>query len=288
MINFSFVEPGWEADFAVEPDPIRLLNPIASHQSVMRTTLIGSLVSNIAFNHARKIPRVRVFEVGRVFVRDPATADGPLAVRGIRQPIRIAAAAFGPASADRWDQAERAADYFDVKGDLEALCAPLELRFERRQHPAFHPGRSARVLAGGAPAGWLGELHPRWLHKYDLPQAPALFELDADAIQQLRAPGYQPVSKFPSVRRDIAVEVDEGLPVQDLLDAMWGRKLPIVGAITVFDMYRGKGIGTGKKSLAFRVLLQDTQKTLTDPEVDAAVAGLLAVLEQEYGAKLRQ
>lgn len=288
VVNFSFVESQWEADFAGELDPIRLLNPIASQVAVMRTSLIGSLVANIRYNLARRLPRIRVFEVGRVYLRDPSVGDGPLTVAGLRQPVRIAAAAFGPAFEPQWGEPERRVDFFDLKGDLEALLAPSSARFEPGRHPAFHPGRCARVLVRGQPAGWIGELHPRWARKYELMEPPVLFEIDAEVAQGVEIPRSREVSRFPPVRRDIAVEVDERHPVQALLDAMWARRAAIVDTITLFDMYRGKGIETGKKSLAFRVLLQDTQKTLTDAEVDAAVAGLRAVLEQEYGAKLRQ
>ncbi|MGH8631101.1 MAG: phenylalanine--tRNA ligase subunit beta, partial [Burkholderiales bacterium] len=279
VINFSFVEPQWEADFADEQAPLRLLNPIASQLAVMRTSLIGSLIANIRYNLARKQPRIRVFEVGRVFLRDTAVVDGPLTVAGLRQPMRVAAAAYGAAFESRWGEREQPVDFFDVKGDLEALLAPNQPRFEAGKHPAFHPGRCARVLLDGEAAGWIGELHPRWVQKYELPAPAVLFELDAEPMQRLAMPRYREVSKFPPVRRDIAVEVDERHPVQALLDAMRARKAAIVGSITAFDMYRGKGLGSGKKSLAFRVLLQDTQKTLTDAEVDAAVAGLREVLE---------
>ncbi len=288
VINFSFVEPRWESDFSGEQNPVRLLNPIASQLAVMRSSLIGSLVANIRYNLARKLPRVRVFEAGRVFLRDPGVRDGPLTVAGLRQPMRIAAAACGPALEAQWGERDRPVDFFDVKGDLEAFLAPKRARFEAGRHPAFHPGRCARVVLNREPAGWIGEIHPRWVLKYELPGPVILFELDVEVIQGTALPSYQEVSKFPPVRRDIAVEVDERHPLQALLDSMQARKAPIVDSITAFDMYRGKGVGPGKKSLAFRVLLQDTQKTLTDAEVDAAVAGLRAVLEQEYGAKLRQ
>ncbi|HEV7476824.1 MAG TPA: phenylalanine--tRNA ligase subunit beta, partial [Burkholderiales bacterium] len=215
VINYSFVEPGWERDFAGEANPIRLLNPM-NQQAVMRTSLIGSLVDVIRKNHFRKVPRIRVFELGRVFLRDPAAADGPLAVRGVRQPMRIAAAAFGPAFAGAWDTAERAVDYFDVKGDLEAMCAPLVLRFEAAQHPALHPGRSARVLVGEA-VGWIGELHPKWLQKYELPQAPILLELDAEPLTRLPTPHPRVPSRFPPVVRDISLDFPQETPVQGVL-----------------------------------------------------------------------
>src|SRR6185369_4181388 len=142
---------------------------------------IGSLVSKIQYNHARKVPRIRIFEVGCVFLRDPGVDDGPLSVRGVNQPMRIAAAAYGPALAQQWEGAERMVDFFDVKADLEALAAPLEPRFEPALHPALHPGRSASLLIEGRPAGWIGELHPKWLSKYELPHAPILFEAEMDA-----------------------------------------------------------------------------------------------------------
>jgi phenylalanyl-tRNA synthetase beta chain len=287
VINFSFVDAQWERDFAGEDHPIRVLNPIASQLSVMRSSLIGSLVNALRYNVARKLPRVRIFEIGRVFLRDPGSGDGPLKVAGLRQPLRVAAAALGPALEAQWGEAERPVDFYDVKADLEAMLAPRKARFESGTHPAFHPGRCARVLLDGHAAGWIGELHPRWVQKYELPAPAVVFEVEAEAAQHQPVPRYREVSKFPPVRRDLAVEVDERYPLQALLDAMQARRTAIVESISLFDMYRGKGVGPGKKSLAFRVLLQDTQKTLTDAEVDAAVAGLLEVLEQQYGAKLR-
>ena len=295
VINFSFVEPAWEGDFAGEANPIRLLNPIASQQSVMRTTLIGSLIEVIQKNLSRRVPRIRVFEVGRVFLRDPSSPDGPLAVQGVRQPMRIAAAAFGPAAAGDWGAPERAVDFFDVKGDLEALGAPLALRFEPAQHPAFHPGRSARVLVGEAAAGkavgeavgWLGELHPRWLRKYELPQPPVLFELDADPLLALPAPEPRVPSRFPPVVRDISLEFPQNTPVQAVLDAMEAEKPPIVRVVTLLSLYRGAGVSADRKSLAFRVVMQDTERTLTDADADAARDMLVALLGRKFSAKLR-
>src|SRR5205823_6250759 len=188
VINFSFVEPAWEADFSGAANPIRLLNPIASHQSVMRTSLIGSLIEVVRKNHSRKVPRIRVFEVGRVYLRDAAAQDGPLSVAGVRQPVRIGAAAYGPVLDEQWDTAARGVDFFDVKADLENLIAPLPVRFEPAAHPALHPGRSARVLVDGKPAGWIGELHPKWQQKYELPQPPVLFEVEAEPLEAVPLP----------------------------------------------------------------------------------------------------
>jgi phenylalanyl-tRNA synthetase beta chain len=287
LINFSFVEPAWEEDFAGEMNPIRLLNPIASQLSVMRTTLLGSLVDAVRKNHFRKVPRIRVFEVGRVFLRDPSSADGPLSVGGVRQPMRIAAAAYGPAFAQQWEGAERAVDFFDVKADLEDLAAPLAPRFEPAAHPAFHPGRSARVLVDGNPVGWIGELHPKWMRKYELPAPPVLFELEAEVLLQVPVPQPSVPSRFPPVVRDIALELDSGTPVQAVLDAIQSEKPPIVQAVRLFSLYRGPGLPPGKKSLAFRVVMQDTERTLTDAEADAARDALVALLGRRFSAKLR-
>jgi phenylalanyl-tRNA synthetase beta chain len=288
VVNYSFVDAAWEADFAGNDDPIRLLNPIASQMAVMRSTLIGGLVATVAYNLNRKLERVRVFEVGRAFLRDPAVRDGELDVAGIRQPMRVAAVAYGSADEEQWGVVARAVDFFDVKNDLETLIAPRRIRFDPVTHPALHPGRGAQVILDDAVIGWIGELHPQWQKKYELPDPLVAFEIDAEPLLRLRLPQYREVSRFPPVRRDLAVTVDEATPVQAILDGLLRAKPAIVHEVRLFDVYRGKGIENGKKGLAFRVLLQDTQKTLTDAEVDAAIAGLRQVLEQEYGAKLRQ
>jgi phenylalanyl-tRNA synthetase beta chain len=287
VINFSFVEPAWEADLAGETDPIRLLNPIASPLSVMRTSLIGGLVDVVRRNHQRKVPRIRIFEVGRVFLRDPQAPPGPLAVRGVRQPLRIAAAAYGPALADSWEAAERGVDFFDVKADLETLAAPLEPRLEPASHPALHPGRSARILLDGRAAGWIGELHPKWLSRYELPQPPVLFELEADALTALPFPEPRVPSRFPPVLRDIALEFDADTPAQAVLDAMEAEKPAIVRSLRVLSLYRGEGVPAGTKSLAFRVVMQHTERTLTDAEADAARDALVALLGRRFSARLR-
>ena len=288
VINFSFVEPGWEADFAGEANPIRLLNPIASQLSVMRTTLIGSLVEVIRRNHHRKLARIRVFELGRVFLRDPAAPAGPLSVLGVRQPVRIAAAAYGPALEEQWGSGARGVDFFDVKADLEFLVAPGVARFEPVPHPAFHPGRSARIFLGDQPAGWLGELHPKWQQKYDLPRPVVLFELDAEPLGKVPLPRPGVPSRFPPVIRDIAVVLADTVPVQAVLDAMQAKKPAIVQQLRLFDLYQGPNLPKGTKSLAFRVVMQHTERTLTDAEADAARDALVALLGSEFAATLRK
>jgi phenylalanyl-tRNA synthetase beta chain len=287
-INFGFVDPQWEADLAGEANPIRVLNPIASQLAVMRTTLFGSLVGNATYNLARKLPRIRMFELGRVYLRDPAVKEGALDVAGVRQPTRIGAIAYGPAFEEQWGIPDkRNVDFYDVKADVEALLAPRTAHYHAAPHPALHPGRSARVLLNGAPIGWVGELHPRWQQKYGLPLPAALFELDLEALGQADLPRYREVSKYPPVVRDRSMEFDEGIPAAQILGEMERHKPAVVQEIRVFDFYRGKGVESGKKSLAFRVVMQDTARTLTDAEADAAIAQLTELLAAKFGAKLR-
>jgi len=166
------------------------------------------------------------------------------------------------------------------------LFAPRALILQAAQHPASHPGRSARILLDGLPVGWIGELHPQWQQQNDLPQPVLWFEIELDALQQGSVPRPHDISRFPPVQRDIAVVADEGVTVQSLLDALRACKAPYVVDIDLFDVYRGAGVGEGRKSLAFRVLLQDTQKTLTDSEIEPSITGLLDAL-QNNGAQIR-
>jgi len=287
VINFSIVEEQWEADFAGEVNPIRLLNPIASQLAVMRSALTGGLVSNVRYNLNRKLNRIRVFELGRVFLRDPAVKDGELDVAGVRQPTRVGAIAYGPALEEQWGIPGRNVDFFDVKADVESLLAPRSARFEPDSHPGLHPGRAARVMLEGNAIGWLGELHPRWQQKYELPLPPVLFELDVEALSWVDLPKYREVSKFPPVIRDRAMEFAEGVSAARILEELARNRPSVVQDIRLFDLYRGGGVERGKKSLAFRVVMQDTARTLTDAEADAAMAQLTELLAAKFGAKLR-
>jgi phenylalanyl-tRNA synthetase beta chain len=292
VVNMSFVESQWETDFSANTDQIKLQNPIASQLSVMRSSLIGSLVANVRYNLNRKAGRVRVFETGAVFKRNAQAVDGPLSVAGFDQPKRVAAIAYGPAVDEQWSVPSRAVDYFDVKADVEALFAPRTLRFVKTEHPALHPGRSAAIELDGVAIGFIGELHPRWLQKYDLPQAPVLFEVDAVALQQRVVPEYNEISKFPGATRDLAMVVKQGLAAQDLLDVFTAELAlnpagKIVQAIVLFDEYRGKGLESDEKSLAFRFSLQDTQNTLQDDQVDAVMAAMVAAAKLKLDARPR-
>ena len=276
-INYAFVEAEWERDLCGNTAPIALKNPIASQMSVMRSSLLGGLIGALRTNLARKQPRVRLFEVGGCFAAEAGSYV---------QNERLAGLAYGGALSEQWGSPARNVDFYDVKGDVEALFAPRSLSFQAMHHPASHPGRSASILLDGRAIGWIGELHPQWQQQYDLPQAVVWFEVELGALMQSNVPKLADISRFPPVRRDLAVLVDEGVTVQTLLDAMHAVNATNVVEVALFDVYRGKGVEQGKKSLAFRVLLQDTQKTLTDNEIEENVARLVAAL-QGQGAQLR-
>ncbi|MEW6314307.1 MAG: phenylalanine--tRNA ligase subunit beta [Pseudomonadota bacterium] len=276
VVTYSFVDAAWERDFCANAAPVALQNPIASQMGVMRSSLIGSLVDCLRANLNRRQARMRLFEISRCFRRGEAA-----------QPEMLAGLVFGPAYPEQWGMPTRNADFYDVKGEIEALFAPADLRFEVCNHPALHPGRGAKVMIHGRPCGVIGELHPQWVQRYELPSAPVLFEIELAALLARHLPHFAEVSKFPPVRRDLAVVVDEAVAIQALLDAMRATAPACLSEVALFDVYRGKGIEQGKKSLAFRVLLQDTQKTLTDAEVETALAHLLATLREKFAAQLR-
>ena len=283
VINFAFVEEAWEKDFCGNLDPVRLANPIASQMSVMRSSLIGGLVANVVTNRKRQTNRVRVFEIGRCFARDSAGKP----VDGFHQPVRVAALAAGFARPEQWAEASRNVDFFDVKADLEALLFPRVAEFERAAHPALHPGRSARVLLDGRVIGFIGELHPVWVQRYELGTAPVLFEIELDALLDTVTPAYREVSRFPAVTRDLALVVDQKAAAAVLLKGLLDVAPAIVQRIELFDQYQGKGVEPNRKSLAFRVVMQETQRTLEDAEVDAAMTALTRHAEQNLDAKLR-
>lgn len=292
VVNYSFVEEAWEKDFAGNEDPIRLLNPIASQMSVMRSTMIGNLVANVRYNLNRKFSRIRLFEIGAVFLKNSEVKDGPASVAGYDQPKRLAAIAYGLADEEQWGLPDRQVDFYDVKADLEALFAPVSLRFVKTSHPALHPGRCARLELNGREIGIIGELHPSWQHKYDLPHAPVLFEVDVSALCAVNVPVYQEISRYQPVIRDIALVVDSSMPVQEIIDRFYGEKdnnplCHIMQTVVLFDDYRGKGLGVNEKSLAFRFTLQDINGTLQDEVVEAAISAFVAAVEKDLGAKLR-
>ena len=287
VVNFSFTDAAWETDFAAASAPIRLLNPIASQYSVMRSTLIGGLVANVQYNLNRQAERVRVFEVGRVYRRRTDIADGPLAVKGIDQPIHVAGIAYGQSVEEQWGTPKRFVDFFDLKNDIAPLFQGATPTFASGRHPAMHPGRCASVAIDGAIVGWVGELHPRLAQKYDLPRSPVVFEIEAAPLLVRPIPAFEAVSKLPAVIRDQAFWVSDSTPAAAMLEAILGSGIALVKAANVFDLYRGEGAPKGRKSLAFRIIMQETGRTLTDPEVDAVLARIRTDLATKFNATLR-
>lgn len=286
VINFAFVEARWEADFCANAAPIELANPIASHLSVMRSSLIPGLIASYDNNRKRQIERVRVFEVARVFARGDR-GDGQVQVPGFDQPMRLAALAAGPALPEQWGEKTRRVDFYDLKADVEALFAPRSLRFEACAHPALHPGRAARVLLEGVEVGVIGEIHPLWVQKYELINAPVVFELDLAALLASKLPAYAEISRMPAVVRDLALVVNESVSAERLTSCLREHAPALVRELSLFDVYQGKGIEPDCKSLAFRVVMQDTQRTLEDAEVDAAITAMVKQAESTLGARLR-
>ena len=200
--------------------------------------------------------------------------------------MRISGLAYGDVAPEQWAEAAREIDFFDVKAEVD-LLTDERAEYRAAAHPALHPGQSAQVLLDGRVIGWLGKLHPRWQQHYGLPRGVVLFELDVEPLLARALPQYTEVPKFPPVRRDLAVLVDENVTADALLGSMRHAGMPLVEAIELFDIYRGSGVPQGKKSLAFLVLMQDTQKTLTDREADEVVTKLLDIIVRQHGAALR-
>ena len=294
-INFSFVEESWEHGLAGNSNPIKLLNPIASQMSVMRSSLLGSLLQVLKFNQARKQPRVRVFELGRVFLRDASVKSTDSTVEGFDQPMRVAGLASGGSDVLQWGRKEQGVDFFDVKGDVEALLAPLQARFVPGSHPTMHPGRCAQVILNDRAVGYVGELHPQWRQTFDLTQAPILFELDLDAVLQRAIPVFQPVAKYQPVQRDIAVVVADDVTHSGLLAAIWAA--PTAGLLRdaqLFDVYRPKVAkdtvpteNVMDRSLAVRLTLNSDEATLSEDQIEGVVKAVVDQLTGAVGARQR-
>jgi phenylalanyl-tRNA synthetase beta chain len=290
-INYSFVEERWERELAGNADPIKVLNPIASPLAVMRSSLVGSLVGALRNNLARKAQRVRIFEVGRVFARDAAIHAGDLTVAGIRQPMRLAGLVYGGSDPAQWGRKDQAADFFDAKGDVEALLAPVIARFSPASHPALHPGRCAAVWVGERLVGHVGELHPQWRQAYELPVAPVLFELDLDAVLERPVPDFKTVSKQQPVQRDVALVVGERVTHDALIRTLKSDPSNLIRSATLFDIYKPAagtaGFAEGERSLAVRLELLAFDSTLTEDLIQSAVDSAVARAQADHGARLR-
>ena len=296
-VNFGFtdLESEKRLNGVTQKDIISVLNPIASQYGVMRSTLWGGLLINLKANLNRGAGRVRLFETGRIFKRDSSVQEVPGKVAGFSQIQKVGGLAYGSFVPEQWASANRAVDFFDVKGDLERVLDPIHFVTEAAQHPALHPGRSAQVFLktniAKTPVGWIGELHPALQQAYELPQAPVLFELDLDPIRQLGLPQPEELSKFPAVQRDLALVVKQQVSAQSLLDAMTASQQNFVRTIELFDEFRPKSgsssMADDEKSLAFRVTLLNPNETLQDPQIDAVMAALLGAVEKKCAARLR-
>jgi phenylalanyl-tRNA synthetase beta chain len=300
VINFSFVDQVWEHDWLGQPKPIALVNPITSQMSVMRSSLMPSLVANVAYNANRRQSRVRVFEIGRVFERDGSVKADDLSVAGVSQPIKLAGAAWGTMAHDQWGLKSRPVDFFDVKRDVEVLFGPRvgEVRFEATKHPLFHPGRGAEILFAGQPCGFIGELHPKWVRQEGLHSAPVLFEIDIQAVSLPGLPEPRALSKQPVVQRDMALWVCASIAVQAILDTIHKTiasdpALSIVLDAQLFDVWQASDrddsaqTNAPEVSLAFRFWLQDPDVTLEDERVDRCLSVIREALETAHGARQR-
>jgi phenylalanyl-tRNA synthetase beta chain len=282
-ITYSFVEPKLQA--LIDPDrkPLALANPLSAELAVMRTSLWPGLLQACAHNANRQAARVRLFEIGLRFIEN---GDG------LAQTGAVAGLIAGPRSPEQWAVAAVPVDFLDLKADVEALlaingcagefdCAPAE-------HPALHPGQSARLLRAGQPVGWLGRLHPQLEAEFGLDDSPLLFEIELAALTAGRVPAYAEVSRFPSVRRDIAVVLPQSVPVADILaTARRACAEAPVQDMLIFDVYQGPGVAAGFKSVALGITLAAVERTLTDADVDPLIARVLLALADAHQAQLR-
>ncbi|MFV8781683.1 phenylalanine--tRNA ligase subunit beta [Microbulbifer sp. SA54] len=281
-ITFSFIDRESSAKFDPEAEPVALQNPISSDLAVMRTTLMAGLVKALQYNLNRQQDRVRLFETGLRFVP---------AAEGLKQERMIAGLIYGTRQPEGWAGTKDVVDFYDIKADVEALLAhydaEAEFTFIAAKHPALHPGQCAQVLRNGEEVGFVGALHPTLQKTYDLPKAAFLFELSQDALGQSLLPAFKPLSKFPEVRRDLAILADAETPVGDLLKVAVEAAGEYLTDFNVFDVYQGKGIDFNRKSVAMGLTFQHPSRTLNDEEINAAVDAVVRELEQKYNASLR-
>ena len=282
-INYSFVDPAWEADFCGHSNAPRLQNPIASQMAVMRSSLIGGLVSALKHNLDQGESRIKMFEIGRCFMSREADERA--------QPERLGLIAYGPRYPEQWGEGGQKGawtDYYVLKGESEQLLGSGGAVFERTSHPALHPGRSATVKIGCRPAGVVGELHPKWVQKYGLKRAPIIAELDLWAVLEQEIHRFVPFSRMQSLRRDVALCLDEKVEMEALRATVQSMNSHEIREFEPFDIYRGTGLPAGQKSVAFRVVMQDTERTLTDSDADSTMAEIVKVLGEKFGATLRK
>ncbi len=285
-ITFAFVDPTLQARLFPEAHGIVLSNPIASDLSVMRVSLWPGLVRAALENQRRQQDRIRLFEHGTRFVR----SEG-----GVHEVDSLAGIAIGLSLPEQWGlprEMRTSVDFFDVRGDLEALFvatgAGSSFRFEPAPGSCLHPGRSARVWRGLQAVGWIGELHPTLVRELDFTYPPVLFELDYESALSVEKPQYREVSRFPQVRRDLAVVVDEHVALSALAERVTLASSSLLRDLRFFDVYRGPGVEAGRKSVALGLIFQDISRTLTDDDVERLIAAIVADLRVSLNAQLRE
>ncbi|MGH8727005.1 MAG: phenylalanine--tRNA ligase subunit beta [Burkholderiales bacterium] len=279
IVSYSFVDSELNLDLGQTGDAVKLVNPLSSEMAVLRTNLAVGLIECLRANVKRKQSRARVFESGTVFL---------VGVEAYQETERLAGLVYGTVAPEQWGVDPRLVDFYDVKADVEALFHPQNVKFALAEYPALHPGKSARILLNQKEVGVAGQLHPGLQQRYELPLPVFLFEVDLGSLIGRTLPAVEEVSKFPPVRRDLAVIVPEVLETGEVLDAMRAKAPPQVSEVGLFDVYRGEPLAVGEKSLAFRVLFQDTQKTLNDEEVEAIMADFAVFLGDRFNARLRE
>ena len=283
ILTYSFVSAEMEKDFSPASTAISLRNPIAEQMALMRTTLLGGMVETLRFNLNRQQERVRVFEIGRCFLSTQTVTPEVT----VNQPMRVSGLSYGNRYEEQWGERARVVDYFDVKADIEAIFHDAKIQFKKINLNVLHPGRAAGIFCANQQIGYLGELHPLLCQKYEFSSAPIVFEIDLDPLLDKNVASYKNISKFPNVRRDIAVVVDEGIPAQDLIESLYSTAPKFVRDIQLFDQFRGGNLEIGKKSLAFRVVMNDTEKTLTEEEIEKIDQSLKQTLVSLHQAQLR-
>jgi phenylalanyl-tRNA synthetase beta chain len=297
-ICYAFVDPKLLQTWRLDANAVPLANPLSAEMAAMRTSLLPGLVDALKRNRNRQQARVRLFETGVVFAEHGAgNGEQGSAKTDDDAPVEtgmLAAVACGGAHAEQWGEPKRALDFFDIKGDLEALLAlsgsagMWSWSFDPNGLPAWlHPGRGARVLRDGVAVGAIGALHPLLQRRLELPET-CVFEVRTDALRQRNMVVAKPLPHFPSIRRDIAVEVDDAVEWARIASAIRSEMPAMLQELVLFDCFRGPGLGAGRKSLAIGLILQDSSRTLTDQDADRCVADAVARLESEFGARLRK
>ena len=283
-INFAFVDADLLKQWGLDGAQVPLANPLSAELAVMRPQLLPGLVAALGRNAARQAGRVRLFELGRVF-HPQAGESKPAPV----ETLRVAAAVCGDADALQWGTATRKVDFHDLKGDLESLAAAsgAALEFRPSQRSFGHPARSADVWRDGACIGWIGQLHPRLARALDIDMDVIAFELDVEPLLARQVPRAGELSRFPSVRRDLAFLVPDEVTWSALAATIRTAVGPLLRDVVLFDRYVGQGVDPGFKSLAMGLILQDKSRTLTDRDVDAVVAEVVAAIERQHRARIR-